>query len=171
MEWSSRGNDRIVIHIKGVELERYSRMMVMMMHWRVLLIQGVFMKVRIMVRIMGYRHAIDRWNMGREVGWSFSCLVDCQSLLLVTLLKNRIRKISNVGGTHTSLVDTSFSNMSLDIVKLLVGSWVVMRNGNRLRNSKLSRLFSHFYRNGRSNSIRGLLTKLLLVHFRRWGET
>ena len=68
------GSDyRIMIHVKGIKLIGYT-MLVVMMHWGILLIEGIFVKISVMFRIVGYHYTIDRWDMGGEVGWSFSSL-------------------------------------------------------------------------------------------------
>lgn len=88
LERSGRSDYRVVIHIKGVELKRHPRM-ILVMHREMLLIKGIVVEVCVMVRILGYRHAIDGWNLRREVGWPFPWLLDGQSLSRGALFEKR----------------------------------------------------------------------------------
>ena len=70
LEWSRGGDYRIVIHIESIELERHSRV-IMMIHRRMRLIQRVFMKIRIMFGIVRYHDTVDSRHLRGEIGGSF----------------------------------------------------------------------------------------------------
>jgi len=46
----------------------------MMVHWRLLLIERVFVDISIVIMLIGYHVIGDRRNMRGEVGWSLSWL-------------------------------------------------------------------------------------------------
>ena len=67
----TRGSDyRIVVHIEGINLERHSRM-VIMIHWRVRLIQRVLVKFCIVFGVVGYHYAVGNRYLRGEIGGSF----------------------------------------------------------------------------------------------------
>jgi hypothetical protein len=70
LEWSRGSDYRIVIHIESIELKRHSRM-IMMIHWRVRLIQRILVKIRIVFGVIGYHYAVDRRYLRGEIGGSF----------------------------------------------------------------------------------------------------
>ncbi len=70
LEWSRGSDYRIVIHVESIELKGHPRMIVMI-HWRVWLIQRILMKVRIVFGVIGYHYAVDSRYLRGEIGGSF----------------------------------------------------------------------------------------------------
>ena len=70
LEGSCGGDYRIVVHIESIELKRHSRV-IMMIHWRMLLIQRVLMKVRIVFGVVWYHDTVDSRYLRGEIGGSF----------------------------------------------------------------------------------------------------
>ena len=69
LEWPCGCDYLLMFYIKSIELKGYSGMIVMM-HWGMRLVEGVFVDICIMFPAMRYTRAVRSWDLGGEVGWS-----------------------------------------------------------------------------------------------------
>jgi hypothetical protein len=73
LERSSRSDYRVMVHVKGVEMKRYSGM-TMMMHWGMGLVKRIFMEICIMIWVVRDHYGVDSWDVRAEIRGPFSRL-------------------------------------------------------------------------------------------------
>ena len=71
LERARRGDDRVVVHTEGVELEWQSRVVLLMHPRRVSLVERVVVQICVMIRLVGDHDTAHGGHLGGEVGGSF----------------------------------------------------------------------------------------------------
>ena len=74
LEGASRGDYRIVFHLKCIELKRYGMMRMVHHLRRMRLVEGIVIQISIMLRIVRYHYAVDCGYLRGKVRWSLEGL-------------------------------------------------------------------------------------------------